>query len=172
MKIIIVTGSRDLPVSQAPIVRAACTGFDTVITGCANGADAFARAAAKSMNLTLTVFRAKDVVAPNFIAALAMRSIAMVRTALALAAKNENEVWICGWPARESNIVRPTKRWISCGSGTWSTLALAAGLGLNVAVYGFGDMIFPVWPAAMWVKSERFPGAFELKMLISQKELF
>jgi hypothetical protein len=48
--------------------------------------------------------------------------------------------------------VRVGTSWSPCGSGTWSTVALAAGLGLPVVVFPIqaGAGVLPAWPGGSW----------------------
>ena len=59
--------------------------------------------------------------------------------------------------------VRPASRWASGGSGSWSSLALAAGLGLPVFVFwcGSGPPALPAaWGAWSLVAAGPFSGAW------------
>lgn len=167
LKIIGVTGSRDLPGSHAAIVAAAVRSADTIMVGDADGADCFARRAAKP-NQELVVFvTSNDAKLPRP-AALAQRSMEMVKNLESYRACSV----LIGFPIHQcpAEIKRPLRSWQSCGSGTWSTLAMAAGRGIRVVVYRFGEMFLPVWPSCTWVKSTEFPGAWELE--IQQTSLF
>lgn len=48
--------------------------------------------------------------------------------------------------------VRVGTSWAPCGSGTWSTVALAAGLGIPVVVFPIraGVGVLPAWPGGSW----------------------
>jgi hypothetical protein len=80
---------------------------------------------------------------------LAQRSAAMVR-AVASAGGGGGVV---GFPAGACPAgCVPAAAWRSSGSGTWSTLALAAGLGLPVVVFpaGWSPGALPAWPGGSW----------------------
>lgn len=78
--------------------------------------------------------------------------------------------------------VIPSRSWQSCGSGTWSTLLLAAGKGVPVVVFPLGwRWQPPVWPgqwepagrAWPWSAGWRWvpgPGALELAQRLGQRE--
>ena len=54
--------------------------------------------------------------------------------------------------APPSRSVRAGPSWSSCGSGTWSTIALAVGHGLPVIVFpvGLTPSVFPAFGAGRW----------------------
>ncbi len=62
---------------------------------------------------------------------LPARSVACLR---ALAAEGPRPLFVC-FPGRPAppNLV-PGRSWVSCGSGSWSEIALALGLGISVAI--------------------------------------
>lgn len=64
-------------------------------------------------------------------AALAARAAACCR----LLAAAPSPVALC-WPSGPAPAgLRPSRAWVSCGSGSWSELALCSGLGAAVAVF-------------------------------------
>lgn len=169
-KIIAVTGSRDLPASHAAIIRMALNGAEYVITGDAKGADEYARTDTTLKGVKLQVFSVDAELAKvNIPAALAQRSIEMVKYLELL-----TEKVLVAFPVKPcpAEIKKVSRQWIGCGSGTWSTLAMAAGRSVRVVVYPFGQWFFPVWPGHIWESSSDFPGAFELISTLNQKELF
>ncbi|MCA9958315.1 MAG: hypothetical protein KC443_04745 [Anaerolineales bacterium] len=129
------SGSRSLVGSafaqcQALAARAAGAGA-SVLVGCAPGADAAARLGAGS---AAQVFRAAAFARPGvpWAAALVARSSAFV---LALAAAPAPVLVTFPGSACPSGLA-PVCRWPSgSGSGSWASLALAAGLGVPVRVF-------------------------------------
>jgi hypothetical protein len=109
-----------------------------IITGCANGADAAARATRHGA----TVYYAKDYQAQGvpYVAALAKRSMACVENV-----KAEGGIW-CAFPNSPCpSKIRPHPRWISgTGSGTWASLGYAAGLGVPCLVWSEAE-VMPEW---------------------------
>ena len=99
-----------------------------VLVGCAPGADAAARAGAPAAQLfRASAWRARGLPWP---AALAARSVAFVR---ALSAAGGVLVSAPGRPCPAGLL--PGRSWRSCGSGSWSTLALAAGLAVPLVLF-------------------------------------
>lgn len=88
-------------------------------------------------------------VAPSFPARLASRSSACVRSVVAAGG-----LW-CSFPSVACpSRVRPSRSWCSSGSGSWSSLALAAGLGCSVVVclpVG-ASFSLPSWVGGSWVR--------------------
>ncbi len=167
MRIIAVTGSRELPESHAALVAFCLRDAEMIVTGDADGADAYARNALKA-GQRMQVYSVASYPHLNRPAALAQRSIEMVKNLEQYRASAA----LVGFPIRPcpAEIKRPLRSWQACGSGTWSTLAMAAGRGVRIVVYRFGDMFLPVWPSCTWVKSNEFAGAFELE--VKQTSLF
>lgn len=170
-RIIGVTGSRDLPESHANLVAACIADCDLVITGCAKGADKYARIL-HPIGAGLCVFKAEDYPCNGDVrASLAARSTALVKELARLQAQG-NDVQLVGFPVHLAPLIKVCKSWQSTGSGTWSTIALAAGHGIPVHVYRYDTMLLPVWPGFIWVRSEQFPGAWYLAPQTTQQNLF
>lgn len=139
------TGSRSLPQSfaslVASVVGAVIAGGGGVAVGCAAGADSFVRSACPSAH----VFRASSFGAGR--GSFAQRSAAVVGASAA----------VVGFAAGRCPVgLVPSSSSAACfggfGSGTWATLALAAGQGLPVAVFLCGSAAaLPVWPGGAWV---------------------
>lgn len=130
---IAVTGSRKLPASHAPIILATLAELRpaALLTGCAAGADTFAAAAAKDLGIECRIFYAQHYHASTWTQRLAIRSQAMVQALRAW----PGESLLLGVPFSDCPAgLTAGKTWQSCGSGTWSTIALAAGLGLRIAI--------------------------------------
>ncbi|MCZ7568899.1 MAG: hypothetical protein M5U01_09980 [Ardenticatenaceae bacterium] len=142
------TGSRSLSPAAAPLVAgvvgSVVAGGRGVAVGCAAGADALVRAAAPGARVW-SVSAFSDLPRP---AALAQRSVAMVH---AVAASGPG-AGLVAFPAAPcpAGLV-PARSWRACGSGTWSSAALAAGLGLPVVVFPAGwPWAPPAWPGGSW----------------------
>lgn len=116
----------------------------SVSVGCAAGADAFVRAAAGPR---ARVFRAES----RRPAALVARSVCLVRSLAA--APGSCLVGFVSVPCPAG--IAPAPRWHSgrpC-SGSWSSLALAAGLGVPVFVFVVGlssRSALPAWSGGSW----------------------
>jgi hypothetical protein len=123
-----------------------------VAVGCAAGADAFVRSAC----LSASVFYARSRSAAH----LARRSVALVR---AVAASGPGAAMV-GFPAGPCPVgVVPGPRWVSgFGSGTWASLALAAGLGLPVVVFCPAGALPASWGSWSPVASGPFAGGWLL----------
>lgn len=151
MRVVFVVGSRRAE-AFAPASafgrRCARSGWAGVV-GCASGADAGFRAGLAAGGSRAAVF-SRAVLFPRlpFRAGLAARSVLLVRSAALLAAP---VVGFCLSPCPAS--VRPGRRWVAARSGSWSALALAAGLGCSVFVswVGSGPPALPSWWGGSWV---------------------
>ena len=116
---------------------------------------------------------------PPLLARLARRSQALV-SAVSVSGLGCGFV---GFPTRPcpSGVI-PSQAWQSCGSGTWSTLLLAAGKGVSVVVVPVGwRWQPPAWPgrwepagrAWPWSAGWRWvpgPGALELAQRLGRRE--
>ena len=124
------TGSRRLPSSFAPLARQVIGHFagHQLAVGDCRGADALVRQVAPSAQ----VFRAQGSAAWQ----LAARSTELVRASSV----------VVGFVMSScpSGIV-PSSSFHGAGSGTWGTLALAAGLGRTVFVVPCGQAVPPAW---------------------------
>lgn len=147
-----VSGSRSLPPRFSGLVgsvaRALAARFP-VCVGCAAGADSYARSAVPGARVfSVAAFRSPGV---SFGAALARRSVACVRAGVAAGGP------VAGFVSRACPpAVRPSASPSACfcggGSGSWASLALAAGLGAPVVVWwcGSGAPSLPSWGGS-WV---------------------
>lgn len=141
-------GSRSLSPAAAPLVAAVVGAVVAsgrgVAVGCAAGADQLVRAAAPSARVWSAASFA-DLPRP---AALAQRSVAMV-SAVAASGPGAGLVAFPAAPCPAG--LAPSRSWRSCGSGTWSSAALAAGLGVAVVVFPVGwPWAPPAWPGGSW----------------------
>jgi hypothetical protein len=109
-----------------------------IITGCAKGADAIAR----ETRIGATVHQAKSslYIGLPYVAALARRSQDCIKDV-----RTNSGIW-CSFPNSPCPAkVKPAPHWISGGgSGTWASLAYAAGLGLPCLVWA-GQTPMPGW---------------------------
>lgn len=130
------TGSRNFSSNYAqfiaPVVHHYQAAGQPIAAGCANGADKIVRQAAPSAQ----VFMASNYLGPAP-ARLAKRSAAMVRAV----SQSQNPLIVGFTISPCPAAVRPRGSFFGGGSGTWGTLALAAGLGLPIIVF---------WPAITW----------------------
>lgn len=163
-------GSRCLSSAFRPrvarVVRAAQTAGFGISVGCARGADHFVRSAAGS---ACRVFRARD----HQPASLVARSSAMVRAVASSPGSVLAGFVSCSCPAG----IFPGPTWRSgqpC-SGTWSSLALATGLGVQVVVFWCTPGA-PALPAAWgtWspVRSGPFVGGWVCTPFAIQSSFF
>lgn len=124
----------------------------SVLVGCARGADAAALAGAPSAQ----VFRARGR-SPR---ALVARSVSFVRALAASPAPLLVSFPGCPCPAG----LAPAARWVSCGSGSWSSAALAVGLGVPLVVFLPAGALPPSgWGAWSFVSSGLFAGGWLLQ---------
>ncbi len=146
------SGSRSLSSSSpaavllAACVRGAVASGAPVAVGCASGADALVRSLCSSAR----VFAA----ASSSPAALAARSVAFVRALAAVA----GSLLVSAPSGLCPRGVFPSRAWVSGASpsGSWSSLALAVGLGVSVFVVGLPASSLPAWWGGSWVASSRF----------------
>ena len=149
------SGSRSLPVSFASFVACVVAAFARsgrgVAVGCARGADALVRAGAASCGAPLSVFSVASGAFGAGRAAFARRSVALVR-AVAASGAGSGFVGFVSVPCPSG--VAPAPSWRSGArvSGSWSSVALAAGLGVPVVVVwcASGAPVLPSWPAGSW----------------------
>jgi hypothetical protein len=106
----------------------------SVFTSCGSGAPAMARAAFPGCR----VFSASDFPGLGR-AAYAARAAALVR-GLAVA---PSPLWVCFPGCAAPASLAPSRRWVPCGSGSWSECSLAAGLGVPVLVFLPGVVVPP-----------------------------
>jgi len=146
-------GSRSLPAAHAKlvaqVVAAVRAGGRGVAVGCAPGADALVRSACPEARV-FSVASGRYGRGPQ---AYAARSAALVR---AVAASGSG-AGLVGFPAAPCPAgVAPARAWRvgSPPSGTWSSLALAAGLGVPVVVFPLGGARLPAWPGGSWVRAD------------------
>ncbi len=98
----------------------------SVLTSCGSGAPSLVRAAFPGCR----VFRASDFPGLGR-AAFAARAAALVRGL----SDSPSPLWVCFPGCGCPPSVAPSRRWVSCGSGSWSECSLAAGLGVAVLVF-------------------------------------
>lgn len=166
------TGSRSLGASFSPLVASVVSSVSQsglgVAVGCAAGADRFVRQAAAAP-LVFSVASGRWGVGRS---AFAARSQAMVR-AVAASGPSAQLVGFVAGPCPAG--VVPAASWRSGRpvSGSWSTLALAAGLGVSVVVFPCGwGWSPPSWPGrwvvagpGVWAQGWRFvPAASQLAL--------
>lgn len=158
-------GSRSLPASFAPAVARAVAGAGSVAVGCAAGADALVRSSALSLGRPLSVFSVASGRFGSGRSAFARRSVACVRSVAAV--PGAAFVGFVSSPCPPG--AAPARSWRSGRpvSGSWSSLALAAGLGLPVFVFWCGAPAgwLPVpsaWGSWSAVPAGPFAGAFLL----------
>jgi hypothetical protein len=153
------SGSRHLPPASSLVVRRVVAGVVAsglgVAVGCAAGADAFVRSAC----LSASVFYARSRSAAH----LARRSVALVR---AVAASGPGAAMV-GFPVRPCPVglspsAQPGQCFCGLGSGTWASLALAAGLGLPVVVFCPAGALPASWGSWSPVVSGAFAGGWLL----------
>lgn len=147
------SGSRSLPAPFLPFVGsfvcAAARVSCRVAVGCCSGVDAAVRSACAGLGVSPWVFSAASFAALPRRQALAARSAAFVRS---LAAERG---LLLSFPARACPAgVVPAPRWRSGSppSGSWSSAALAVGLGVRVVVFPLGRFALPSWPGGSWVR--------------------
>jgi len=166
-------GSRRLSPSFRPlvvrIVRGVLGQGRGVATGCAAGADALVRSAAGDQALVFSVASGQW---GRGRAAFARRSAALVR---AVVASGPGASFVAFVSAPCPAGIAPARSWRSGRpvSGSWSALALAAGLGLPVYVFwcGSGKPALPAaWGSWSPVAAGPFAGGWELGP--AQLELF
>jgi hypothetical protein len=138
-----VSGSRSAASPSCWSVCAVLAGLSCpVFVGCARGADAVCR----GLVFRARVFRAVAAAGSSFAAALVSRSCRFVA---ALAGVRGS--LLVSFPAGACpGGCAPGPRWVSCGSGSWSSAALAAGSGVSVLVF-VGSGSFPSWPGFVCV---------------------
>jgi hypothetical protein len=137
------TGSRNLAQSYFPLVSRVVAGFagQQLAVGCAAGADKAVRLATPGVQ----VFRVSQFGTGRY--AFARRSAALVQAVAG--SSSPLLVGFVGGPCPAG--VVPSPQASTCfnggGSGTWATLALAAGLGVPVVVFwcGSGPANLPPW---------------------------
>jgi hypothetical protein len=130
------SGSRSLSGSFAPLVRrvvaAVVAAGLPVAVGCAAGADRLVRAAAPGAR----VFSVSSGVWGAGRGAFAARSVALVRAVAAAGPGSSFVGFVAGaCPAGLVPSAAPGACFCGLGSGSWASLALAAGLGLPVVVF-------------------------------------
>ncbi len=98
---------------------------------------------------------------------LASRSVALVR-AVAASGPGASFVGLVASPCPAG--LRPSAVWSSCGSGSWSSLALAAGLGVPVVVFPLGWSWSSPWPGC-WSPGP-WPGSWRWRPAARQLGVF
>ena len=165
------SGSRSLSGSAwsacAGLALAAVAAGCSVLVGCASGADAAARAGAGPLASVFSA-RASRFSGLPFRSALAARSAWFVRSLAAAPAPV-----LVSFPGRACpSRCRVGRSWSSCGSGSWSSLALAVGLGVPVFVFLPAGVAPPAgWGSWSLVAAGPFAGAWSLATAV-QPSLF
>ena len=101
--------------------------------------------------LPVQVFPVSLFGASSVAGSLARRSAAVVRFVAASGVGAE----VVGFPLAPCPVgLRPSRSASACfcglGSGTWATLAFAAGLGLSLLVFPRAAFALPAWPGGRW----------------------
>ena len=143
-------GSRSLSSSFAglvgSVVRSVLAFGRSVAVGCAAGGDLLVRSAAPGAR----VFRVSSFAGgggpPR--AAFVRRSVALVRAVAASGAGAGFVGFVAvGCPRSVAPSASPSRCFCGGGSGSWASLALAAGLGVPVVVFRCGSVSVPGFPA-------------------------
>jgi hypothetical protein len=149
-------GSRSLVGSAAAqvctLASVAARSETAVYTTCGTGAAAAARACAPTAIVFSRTFAGHG--------ALPARATRFIRALAAAPAP----VLLC-WPGRSCPMgLQPGSRWQSCGSGSWSELALAVGLGVPVRVFLPPPLSPPLsWGNWLCIEAGSFTGAWALR---------
>jgi hypothetical protein len=159
------TGSRSLPASFAGLVAGVVgevlAAGASVAVGCAAGADRFVRAAAP----VAEVFSVASGRWGRGRAALVHRSAALVAAVTAEGPAGA----FCGFvssPCPEGLVPAPAASacFRGLGSGSWASLALAAGSGVPAVVVFWcapAPVVLPAWPGGSWILAfPPFAGGF------------
>ena len=164
MKSVAFSGSRSLVGNRYNlcynIARMCADAGYSVITGCAKGADAAVRSAVPEA----TIFSASNFGSGK--SSFARRSIEMIRSL-------PPESILVAFPDKSCPVkilpnASASKCFCGSGSGTWATIAYAAGLGHTIYLYG--DV--PTWGIWSPVSSGIFSGSFLFSPSSSQSCLF
>ena len=134
----------------------------SVSTGCASGADLAARLGAGS---SVSIFRAASQARWDLVA----RSVRFVSAVAAVPGS-----CLVSFPcaACPSGFL-PSRRWLSCGSGSWSGLSLAVGLGVPCFVFLPRGVRPPAsWGAWSFARRGVFRGAWFLSAVSGQRSFF
>jgi len=127
--VLAISGSRYLTLSHYPVMAGliAIISPASIWTGCANGADSIATLAANRIGIPVRKFYASGPLP----AQLAARSNAFIR-----ATAKVPRAALLSFPntPAPANLRPNLKSWQPCGSGSWSGIALALGLGIRVAI--------------------------------------
>jgi hypothetical protein len=132
------SGSRQgCPQSILDKVAAKIQPDTTILVGCARGVDAQVRA----MYPDAVIFRAGQHGGNSYAEKLAFRSAAMVRGVYELRG------CLVAFPMKSCpSMVKPCTEWrFAGGSGTWGTIALAAGLGVPTIIWLPLGIAAPFW---------------------------
>lgn len=134
-----------------------------VSVGCATGVDFVVRSEFKN---TAKVFRASDYKKGDVRAALAARSAACVKSVC------PGGLVVVVPKAGQScpEVVKVKKSWVSCGSGSWSSAALALGLGCSVLLWVSPGTKPPAWAVLAKGAAEVCPSGGEWWLLVYPQE--
>lgn len=167
------TGSRHLAQSHFPLVARVVAGFagQGCAVGCAAGLDKAVRLAAPAASLQ--VFRASRFGPGPAVSRLVKRSVAMVQAVAA--SPSPFMVGFVSVACPPGVAPSPVAGQCFCGggSGSWATLALAAGLGVPLVVFwcGPGAPLLPGWGS--WVAAAGpLAGGWQFAPGVGQSSLF
>ena len=165
-------GSRSLPASAGPLVSSVVGSVVAsgrgVAVGCAAGADSLVRAACPGAQV-FAVATGCWGAGPG---AFAARSSALVR-AVAASGPGAGFVGFVAGPCPGSVVRARSWRSGTAVSGSWSSLALAAGLGLPVVVFAVGWAWRPrAWAGGRWAPAGSGVWACGLRWVPAQLGLF
>jgi hypothetical protein len=174
------SGSRSLPPSAAPfvsrVVRSVVAGGAVPVVGCAGGADALVRAASVAAGVSPVVVAARGFGGARVLSRglFAARSAACVRAAAGSAGGFVAFV-ASACPAGVVPSASPSVAFGGGGSGSWASVAFAAGLALRggfssplaglpggalpVVVFPGAGVGLPVWPGLVWRPACVVPGS-------------
>jgi hypothetical protein len=154
------SGSRSFVPYSVELVAAAVPAGVPVFVGCARGVDAAARALFPSAR----VFSASAFGSGR--GSFAARSAACVR-----AVQSAGGVWVCFpsglCPAGLAPSASSSRAFCGSGSGSWASLAFAAGLGLPCLVWCFAPPAvwgFSSLGGAWWFRSAPVPAGVQLSL--------
>lgn len=134
-----------------------------VACGCCGGVPALCRLFVSRSR----VFSASAFSGPSVASRLVARSCALVRSVVGV----PGALW-CSFPLGPCpSVCRPGAVWCSCGSGSWSSLALAVGLGVPALVWLPSSVRFP-WAGAVCLGGGWWFVDSSVRVSVSQQALF
>ena len=161
---VVVCGSRRVvPPVLRPFLVLLASLRCAVACGCCGGVPALCRLSVSRA----VVFRASSFAGASVAARLVARSCALVRSLVGV----PGALW-CSFPLGSCPpSCRPGPSWCSCGSGSWSSLALAVGSGVPALVWLPASVRFP-WVGAVSLGSGWFFVPSRVCVSVSQGSLF